>query len=435
MNPIAAELNQRISSGNGLVGDMLSAVGRELFFPKGILSQSAEAKQKAYFLNATIGIATEKDGIMALPSIRAALGGFSPAETLTYAPSFGIPQLRSAWKDQLYEKNPSLAGKDISLPVVSSGITHGIATIADMFINPGDVIICPDMFWGNYSMIFSVRKGGIIKTFPLFSGQGYNVEGLLECVEQSVTQTGKALVLLNFPHNPTGYTITEQEAEKIVQGLTAIAESGANLVCVCDDAYFGLVYEDGVLSESIFARLCGLHPRLLAVKLDGATKEDYVWGLRIGFVTYGAVVEGDPAGFYDALERKTAGCIRGTISNCSHLGQRILLSALGSATYKQEKQEKYEILRQRAKKVGEVARSPEYVDFWDVYPFNSGYFMCIRIKGVDAEKLRVHLLEKYGLGLISMGAVNLRVAFSCTDAGDIEALFATIKKGIQDLRA
>ena len=45
-----------------------------------------------------------------------------------------------------------------------------------------------------------------------------------------------------------------------------------------DDAYFGLVYEDNVFKESIFARLAGLSENIMAVKLDGPTKEDYVWG-------------------------------------------------------------------------------------------------------------------------------------------------------------
>ncbi len=47
MNPIAQELNKSINGSNPYIFEMLSDMGRELFFPKGILSQSAEAKQKA----------------------------------------------------------------------------------------------------------------------------------------------------------------------------------------------------------------------------------------------------------------------------------------------------------------------------------------------------------------------------------------------------
>ena len=94
MNPIAEELNGIIQNGNPQVYDMLSNVGKNLFFPKGILSQSAEAKGKAHRFNATIGMATEKGDTMFLPSVMAMLNDISPAEALTYAPSFGIMPLR-----------------------------------------------------------------------------------------------------------------------------------------------------------------------------------------------------------------------------------------------------------------------------------------------------------------------------------------------------
>jgi len=37
----------------------------------------------------------------------------------------------------------------------------------------------------------------------------------------------------------------------------------------------------------LFGKLANAHPNLLAIKLDGATKELFVWGLRCGFITYG----------------------------------------------------------------------------------------------------------------------------------------------------
>jgi aspartate/methionine/tyrosine aminotransferase len=107
-----------------------------------------------------------------------------------------------------------------------------------------------------------------------------------------------------------------------------VAEEGTNVIAVTDDAYFGLRYEDTPLKESLFAHLCNRHPRMLAVKLDGATKEMFVWGLRVGFITYNTMVNGDPIPFYTALERKTAGDIRGSISNASHLSQSIVLRAM-----------------------------------------------------------------------------------------------------------
>jgi hypothetical protein len=81
-----------------------------------------------------------------------------------------------------------------------------------------------------------------------------------------------------------------------------------------------------------------------------------------------------------------------------------------------------------------VLRDPRYREAWDPYPFNSGYFMCIRLKSVDAETLRVHLLDRYGVGLIAIGSRNLRIAFSCLEENDIPELFDTILRGVNDLK-
>jgi aspartate/methionine/tyrosine aminotransferase len=435
MNPIAAELNQVIQKENPHLLEMLSNIGKQLFFPKGILSQSAEAKEKAHKLNATIGIATEADGIMCFESVKDSIRDIPPIASLTYAPSFGIPGLRKAWQVSLFEKNQSLAGKVISLPVVTCGITHGISMFADVWIDPGDVVILPDMMWGNYNMILGLRKAARIRSYPIFtSAGGFNVKAFEETVTDEARKNKKITVLLNFPHNPTGYTATHREGEQIVTILTDIAKSGSHVLAVMDDAYFGLFYEPETLKESLFAGLCGQDPRLLAVKLDGGTKENFVWGLRVGFITYGLQAKTDPVAVYDALEKKTAGCIRGNISSASHLGQSIVLKSMQNENFTAEKQDKFNILKKRAATVKKVLSDAKYQDAWDVYPFNSGYFMCLRLKSVNAEKLRVHLLETYGVGLISIENDKLRVAFSCLEENDIQALFDTVLQGVQDLQ-
>ena len=435
MNPLAMELNDVIQKSNIHVYEMLSEVGKNLFFPKGILTQSAEAKEKAHKFNATIGMATEKGRTMYLPSVMAMLRDLEPEETLTYAPSFGIPTLRKAWKDALFEKNPSLRSAKISLPVVSHAITHGLSVVGDMWVDPGDVIILPDKMWGNYNLIFSVRRGAQIVQHALFDDRGrFNLKSFEDCVRAQAKKNKKIIVLFNFPNNPTGYTPRPDEAKKMTEILADLAQQDTNVLAVTDDAYFGLFFEDDLLKESIFAGLLSKHPRLMAIKLDGATKENYVWGLRVGFITYGVCLAGDHDGVYNALERKTAGAVRGSISNASHLSQTITLRSLKSASYKAEKEDKFRIMKERAMEVKRVLAHPKYHDAWDPYAFNSGYFMCLKLKTVEAEPLRVHLLNKYGVGLISLGKQDLRVAFSCVEKKDVQELFDIVLQGVTDLK-
>ncbi|MBF0201682.1 MAG: aminotransferase class I/II-fold pyridoxal phosphate-dependent enzyme [Desulfamplus sp.] len=448
MNQLAVELNSVIQTSNPHVLDMLSEMGKKLFFPKGILTQSAEAKEKAHRINATIGIAKHGNRVMSLPSVISFVKGIEPENYLTYAPSFGIPALRAKWKSALFEKNPSLAGRAISLPVVTGGITHGISTFADMWIDAGDKVLLPDMTWGNYNMTFGVRNRADIVTYRAYTPDlsKMDLDAFETALYREAKGSSKLIVILNFPHNPTGYTLGVEEGQRVASILMDVAAKGTNLVVGCDDAYFGLVFEESAMKESMFTLIAGSHERILAVKLDGATKEDYVWGLRTGFVTYGAGLlpghgrdsgPGDIQGLdelYLALEKKTAGCIRGAVSNASHLSQTIVLKSMEDADYARYKDEKFQIIKERAQEIRTVLEDPLYKEKFEPYPFNSGYFMCIRLKSdVDAEKLRVHLLDQYGIGLISIGSQNIRVAFSCLEKEQVKLLFDMILQGIQDI--
>ncbi|MCG8566797.1 MAG: aminotransferase class I/II-fold pyridoxal phosphate-dependent enzyme [Desulfobacterales bacterium] len=438
MNAIAQELNTIIKGSNPHVYDMLSDMGKALFFPKGILSQSAEAKAKAKKINATIGIAKEGDSVLSLSSVTRHLPNITPDEYLPYAPSFGIPALRKVWKEAIYRKNPSLDTLPISSPVVTSGITHGVSILSDMWVDEGDVIVLPSMMWGNYNMTFCVRNHGKIVHYDAYDKDltQFNVDDFERVIRREAEANDKVVTVLNFPHNPSGYTLSKTEADRVAEILIDIARKGTNVVAACDDAYFGLFFEEETSKESLFAKIAGKDKRLLAIKLDGATKEDYVWGFRTGFVTYGMAADTDLDAALEALEKKTGGCIRGNISNCSHLSQTLLLKSMEDADYETLKQEKFNLLKQRALKMKEVLANPKYKEGFDVYPFNSGYFMCIRLKGgINAEALRVHLLDEYGVGLISIGEENLRVAFSCLEEKDVETLFDIVMSGIKDLKS
>ncbi len=448
LNPIARSLNEKLEEAAPEVLEMLSEYGKRLYFPKGIISQTAEAKQKATRFNATIGIATEAGGPMALPSIAGQLGDVPAADAVTYAPPAGRPGLRSLWREKILRENPSLAGKAFGEPIVTSAITHGLSLAGELFVDPGDVMLLPDKLWGNYRLTFEVHHGARIETFPFYRGLlagrgaaregqvGMDTEGFARRLAELAGEREKLIVLLNFPNNPTGYMPTAEEGDALVDALERQAERGTRLVVLCDDAYFGLFYHLGQTSmtESLFGRLVGRHPNLLAVKLDGATKELFVWGLRCGFITFGPGRAETAEVVAEALDAKTRGAIRGGVSNVPQLSQTLVERALSSSSLQAERDAKCDTLRVRAERVFAVANEPRFAESWTVYPFNSGYFMLVKVEGVDAEKLRVHLLEQHGVGLIATSPTDIRVAFSCLEADDVEPLFEALHRGIQELR-
>ncbi|WP_274652591.1 aminotransferase class I/II-fold pyridoxal phosphate-dependent enzyme [Paenibacillus humicola] len=429
MNPLAQQLNATIERENANVHAMLSALGKAMYFPKvGILSQSAEAKTKANKFNATIGIATEGGQPMHLKAIQDTLSAYKPADLYPYAPPEGKPQLRAAWREKMVKENPALAGKSFGNPIVTNALTHGLSIVADLFADAGDAVIIPNKNWENYELTFGVRRGAVMVEYPLYNDRmRFNSAGLRDALLAQKSK-GKAIVVLNFPNNPTGYTPGPQEGDEIVAAVKDAAEAGVNVVVVTDDAYFGLFFENS-MHQSLFGKLADLHPRVLAVKVDGATKEEYVWGFRVGFITYAS----SSAALLGALEQKTLGIIRATISSGSHPSQTFVLHALQSPDFEAQKEEKFRIMKGRANRVKELLDSGRYGDVWGYYPFNSGYFMCLKLKGAEAETVRQRLLDEYGVGTIALGGSDLRVAFSCIEEPNLEELFDTIYKAVQDV--
>ncbi len=428
MHQIAKELNEKLTG--SVIPELLSDLGKRFYFPKGIISQSAEAKEKAKRLTATVGMATEGNEPLYLKSIYRDFSGMTPSEVFPYAPTGGEKALREVWKKEMVRKNPDMEGKQTSLPLVCAGLTHGISITADLFLDKGDTILVPDMFWGNYRLIFEERRESTLKSFPFYTPEkdGMNIKAIDDALE--ALQGGKAALILNFPNNPSGYSPTKDEAEQIVHVLKRHAEAGTKILVITDDAYFGLFFEEDTYPQSLFALLADAHEHILAVKVDGATKEELVWGFRIGFITYGG--KDVTPEQYEAMEKKTMGAIRSSISNASKPAQSLLLKGLTSSTYLEEKQYAFDLLEKRYVKVKEILAAHSEDKNLVPLPFNSGYFMTFATRG-DAEQLRIYLLDAYQVGTIAIQHDYLRIAFSSVDVDRLEELYEILYRAAGEL--
>jgi aspartate/methionine/tyrosine aminotransferase len=419
MNELAEGLNRTLAG--TAAGRLLSDLGRRLYFPKGIVAQSAEAARHARRLNATAGMARRGGEALHLGAIRELLPGLDPEEIVAYAPTAGLAELRELWRAELARKNPALAGRQVSLPSVVSGLTHGVSLAADLFADPGQVVLIPEPYWGNYRLIFEERRQARLRPFPLLGAdRALNIPGLAEALAAAPGE--RLIVLLNFPQNPTGYSPSREEAAGVLRVLREEAARGRDLLLLLDDAYFGLFYEPDLYPQSLFAEAAGLHENLLAVKIDGATKEELAWGLRVGFVTFGgAGLEADQLA---ALENKLLGAIRSSVSSGSRLSQSLLARALRSPSHGVEIEAATQVLRERYRRSREILarlRGP-----LEPLPFNSGYFLCFELSEGGAEALRLRLLHEHGIGTVSIQDRYLRVAYSTVDTERLEELYTTI---------
>jgi aspartate/methionine/tyrosine aminotransferase len=394
---------------------LLSPLGRRAALPLGIPQQAAQAQ--GCERQATIGQITTGTGQpLTLPAIGAHFAELPARQAFLYAPTAGLYALRKAWQARLAAGGIDTARA--SLPVVTSGMSHGLSLVADLFSSPCQPLVLATPYWDNYETIWNMRNGAPLHEFPFFDaeGRGFNLAGMSA---RLAALDGPATLLLNFPNNPTGYAPTAAEAAAIV---TRIHAHPHPLCVLCDDAYHGLYFGSECYGRSLFADLVagGDPKRLLVAKVDGATKELVFFGGRVGFLTFGAAGR---AG--EVLADKAAAVLRGTISSGSAPAQSAVLAALGDPQLSAQQAEVHGMLHRRYEALHrELAE--QGVDAW---PFNAGCFAMIRLKdGQSADDTRRRLIAEQSTGVIAVPAANaLRVAFCSVDEADIPDLVRRIR--------
>lgn len=421
VHTLAQDLNTILSGTSAL--SLFSDIGERMYFPNGIIAQSGEAKKKASFANGTIGMTVINGKPAVLPSVQKLAPSLSAAELVAYAPTAGNPNVREVWLMNMRKKNPLLQTKNTSLPVVVPGLTAGISYTADLFFDETKPLIVPNPSWDNYELIANARHNAELVRFAMFKKNAFNFQAFQNVLHEECAKRKTARVLLNFPQNPSGYTPRHDEVLAICDAIQKEAEAGAKILVISDDAYFGLNYEKENETQSLFAYLADLHENVLAIKIDGPTKEDFVWGFRCGFLTFACKNFSDAQ--YDALVKKLMGVIRSSVSCSSTPAQSIMLRAFQTETLDAEKNAFKQILQRRYERVRAFVNSHTSKHLTPL-PFNSGYFMSFDTGAINAHNFRKNLLEKKGVGTVAIDEKTLRVAFSSIEEEKIDSVYEII---------
>jgi len=435
---------------------LLSPWGQNMHLPAGIFHWSGRAKAEAE-INGTIGTAKgkaqqvfgtggDKKVTMALPSMKKYIPNLDPEQIFPYAPDKGLPAFSSAWRNWILRKAGEQA-KSLD-PIlgecqVTPGITGGLHNTLKLFVAQGDPVVVPDKRWENYDNIIEINLGGKPAEFPFFSGDRFNIDGMCDAIRSVWRRQDRAVLILNFPNNPTGYSPPRAEAEAIKKSLLELAASGNKwLVVIFDDAYEGYVYDPGAANRSLFYEMLP-QKGLVTIKLDGISKEMLWYGGRVGTITMAYPPDWVNAVGKDALDKewgnKFAGISRSTYSNCSMVAQSVAAAALQDMDQILEERkvcigilaERYRIFKEELKKIDTTRLQCN--------PFQGGFFNFFDIvpkDGPAAEDLADHLLKKYKTGTIPVhfGSLNgIRVAFCSVEAEDIPRLCDNLNNAAKDL--
>ncbi|KAJ8546648.1 hypothetical protein ON010_g11590 [Phytophthora cinnamomi] len=164
---------------------------------------------------------------------------------------------------------------------ICSGAQQALYNVILAICRPGDKVVLPSPYWGNYEGIITQVKAGLI---PLRNK--LEEDYLINPVELEKTLTAnpetKILILCN-PSNPAGTLHSPEHLEEIAAVLRK--PQFQHVVVISDEIYEQLVYQDEGVPERVcknFATIPGMYERTILI--NGFSKAYAMTGLRIGYM-------------------------------------------------------------------------------------------------------------------------------------------------------
>ncbi len=374
------------------------------------LNKQAErrAKQGYDVINATVGMFFKDDGSFPISRIFTSQD-FSKKTKYTYSTTIGVPGYLENILPWFFQDKVSSLPAD-SFSIATPGGTGAVFLSFYELSERGYRIIYPEIGWPNYTNIAKATKADTQK-YPNFHENRFNIEGISEHFKND-----KIAVLINDPcQNPTGYSMTEEDWDKLITLLNKNAENAA---LILDLAYFDFANPQS--KANIVRAIQKLDKRVQCFACFSFSKTFSIYGLRVGALT---LFNGDKQ-----MNIRLKNLARAAWSSGNVMGMNLIKHALDEE--KNEKKLRKEIVDNRKmlqRRASLFLKEAQEVDL-EYYPYCDGFFCSVKVK--DALKTANNLKEK-DIFLAPINENIIRVAFSCVPYSKISGLAGLIKDADQ----
>jgi methionine aminotransferase len=154
-----------------------------------------------------------------------------------YAPMPGVRSLREV----IVDKTQRLQGRRLDLEreiTVCTGATEGLFSAITAIVRAGDEVIIIDPAYDSYEPAITLA-GGITKHVPLLIDEnGFDFHPDWQQLRDTINERTR-LIILNFPHNPTGATLSEDDLDT----LAGIVRD-TDCLLLSDEVYEHIVFDD-----------------------------------------------------------------------------------------------------------------------------------------------------------------------------------------------
>lgn len=321
--------------------------------------------------NATIGVMLDEEGKLAtIPTVEKVFRSMEFSELVAYAPISGLPDYLDAVIDLTFAdcKPEGFIGAAATAGGTGA-IHHAVANYAER----GDAVLTSDWRWGNYDIICN-ETGKRLETFKLFDdAMNFNLSDFAVKVDALLKKQKSLLVIINTPaHNPTGYSLSSDEWDKVLAVLTAQVSSGKKISLLVDIAYIDFAGEKNS-TRAFMKKFSNLPENLFVMIAFSMSKSFTFYGQRTGAL----IGISSNEKIIDEFKNVSKYSNRATWSNINRGAQALLVKLNAdseiAAQYEAERSDLYQLVKCRADIFVEEAKNCGL----KIVPYKGGFFIAV----------------------------------------------------------
>ncbi len=374
-------------------------------------------------INSTIGALLDDNGnLITFNTVYDTLKNMDNAQIASYSSLAGDPVFLDKVVEACFkDKRPEGYIKAVATPGGTGAIRHAIYD----FTNEGDTCLTASWFWAPYRTIAD-EYGRKIDTYNLFNENNeFDFESYKEKFEYYLNKQKRLLVILNTPaHNPTGYTISDDEWDKIIDLAKEHAKDEENkIILLVDIAYVDFAGPD---ARNFMTKFSGLPANIMTLFAYSASKSYTMYGLRNGAIICVTSDEDLAEEFYYSCAHSN----RGTWSNGTKGAMQVFAAIHSDEALFEAFERERDIYRDLVKRRGDAfIKSAEEVDL-PITNYKGGFFVSIPYD--DPVALSEKLIED---GLFVVPLQNgVRIALCAISEDKCKITPVLIKKAIDSMQ-
>jgi len=364
----------------------------------------------------------ENSTLICLPTVEATFRNMGIRELIGYAPIAGMQNYQDAVIGHTFaDYQPEGYIKAIATPGGAGAVSSVIWNYSDF----GDAVLTHDWLWSPYKSMCS-ETGRKLDTFSLFNeNKGFNIASFEAKVREILQQQDRIVIILNTPgNNPTGYTLTNEEWDAVVEVIKENAKANnKSITLLLDIAYIDFT-DDPLKSRTFMKKFKSLPENIFITLAFSMSKSFTVYGQRTGAII-GLSSSKEVIEEFTHVTQMTARTRWSNVNRgCMQIMSTICNDPLLVESLQKEREESMGMIARRAKLFMDEAFALEL----DMLPYCGGFFITIPTVKSD---IACEYLQKNKIFLVPL-VKGIRIAICSIPTMQVKGLAGQVAEALKN---